>query len=118
MSISIDQLGDLDFSDLVVKGGKLVELTAPGEILLREFMEPNGLSANALARALHVPANRITAIVRGERAVTADTAIRLGRFFGTTAEFWVNLQAHFELQTAERESKQTIYTEIQPLRVA
>jgi addiction module HigA family antidote len=118
MSISIDKLHEMNFSDVVAKGAKPVELTTPGELMHSEFMEPHGLSANALARALHVPANRITAILRGQRAITADTAIRLGRFFGTTAEFWVNLQAHYDLQLAERENKRDIYAEIQPLRVA
>lgn len=74
----------------------------PGEILKEEFMVPLGLSANRLAAALGVPANRITAIVSGTRSVTADTALRLSEAFGTTPEFWTNLQDHFELQTAKR----------------
>ena len=72
----------------------------PGEIL-REELEALGLSANALAKALDVPANRITAILRGERGVTADTALRLSRFFGTTPQVWMNLQKNFELRVAE-----------------
>lgn len=118
MTIPIDKLSSVDFSDVVAKGAKPVELTPPGEILQIEFMEPHGLSANALARALHMPANRITTILRSERAISADTAIRLGRFFGTTAEFWINLQEHYELQLAERNSKKAIFDEVQPLRVA
>ena len=65
--------------------------THPGEVLSEEFLGPLGMSVNALAMALRVPATRIGAIVKGERAVTADTALRLARFFGTSPEFWVNL---------------------------
>lgn len=74
----------------------------PGEIL-REQMEELGLSANALAARLDVPANRISAIVRGTRGITADTALRLGRFFGQAPEFWMNLQRTYDLVIAERE---------------
>jgi antitoxin HigA-1 len=74
----------------------------PGEIL-HEQMEEVGLSANALAAKLGVPANRISAIVRGSRGITADTALRLGRFFGQTPEFWMNLQRTYDLVVAERD---------------
>jgi addiction module HigA family antidote len=73
----------------------------PGEIL-QEQMEELGLSANALAAQLGVPANRISAIVRGARGITADTALRLGKFFGQTPEFWMNLQRTYDLVVAER----------------
>ncbi|HMW31127.1 MAG TPA: HigA family addiction module antitoxin [Plasticicumulans sp.] len=71
--------------------------THPGEVLREEFLIPHGLSANALALALHVPATRINDIVRERRAITADTAARLSRYFGTTAEFWLNLQTAHDL---------------------
>jgi addiction module HigA family antidote len=71
--------------------------THPGEILREEFLKPMNLSANALALALRVPSNRIGAILSGKRAVTADTALRLARYFGTTPEFWINLQSAFDL---------------------
>ena len=76
--------------------------THPGEILREEFMIPLGLSANALARALGVPANRITAIIASEnpRAVTPDTALRLSRYFGTTPDLWLNLQQAYDLSAA------------------
>jgi len=77
--------------------------THPGEVLLHEFMGPNTLSARALATALGVPANRITAIVNGDRSVTADTAIRLAEQFNTTAEFWMNLQVAHDLSVAHAE---------------
>lgn len=71
--------------------------THPGEVLREEFMLPHGLSAHALALALHVPATRINDIVRERRGITADTAARLARYFGTTAEFWLNLQDAHDL---------------------
>jgi addiction module HigA family antidote len=74
----------------------------PGEILREEFMRPMKISINRLARELAVPPGRISLIVRGRRAVTADTALRLGRFFGVSPETWVGLQADFDLRVAER----------------
>ena len=85
----------------------------PGEILKEEFLEPLDLSANKLAKHIGVPTNRITAIVNGLRGVSGDTAIRLAKAFGTTAEFWMNLQMHYELQVASGDVKQ----EIEPLAV-
>lgn len=77
--------------------------THPGEVLRAEFMEPMGLSARALAAELDVPANRISDILRERRSVSADTAIRLGRHFDTTARFWMNLQVAHDLSKAETE---------------
>ena len=74
----------------------------PGEILREECMVPLGLSARALARELDVAPNRITEILKGERAITAETAIMLGRRFGTSARFWMNLQVAYDLEVAER----------------
>jgi addiction module HigA family antidote len=74
--------------------------THPGEVLSEEFLKPLGISVNALAMALRVPATRIGAIVKGERAVTADTALRLARFFRTSPEFWMGLQATHDLTKA------------------
>lgn len=73
----------------------------PGEILFEDFMSPLELSSNALSKKLGVPANRISAIVKGRRGITADTALRLERAFGSSAEFWMNLQNRFELETAK-----------------
>lgn len=74
----------------------------PGEILLEEFMRPYQLSANRLAGSIGVPANRITAIINGQRAISAETAILLAHAFKTTPQFWINLQSHYDLQMAER----------------
>ena len=76
----------------------------PGEILHEEFLVPLGMSANALAMALHVPAPRINDIVRERRAVTPDTALRLARYFATTAQFWLNLQSSYDLKLAESDA--------------
>jgi addiction module HigA family antidote len=76
--------------------------THPGEVLREEYLVPLGLSARALARELDVPANRLTEILRGTRDVSADTAIRLGRYFGTDPRFWLNLQAAYDLSKAEK----------------
>ena len=88
--------------------------THPGAILREEFLVPLGLSVNALATALRVPATRIGAIVKGERAVTADTAMRLGRYFGTSAEFWLNLQTAHDLTRAQTESGREIARAVRP----
>ncbi len=89
----------------------------PGEILAEELDEL-GLSANAMAKDLGVPANRISAILKGQRGVTADTALRLSRYFGTTPQFWLNLQKTFELRTAEIESGQEIAKRVRPREAA
>ncbi len=75
----------------------------PGEVLLAEFLEPLGMSQNRLAREIGVPPRRINEIVLGKRSVTADTAMRLSRFFGTTAQFWLGLQAEYELDSIRYE---------------
>jgi addiction module HigA family antidote len=77
-------------------------LIPPGEILLAEFLEPLGISQNQLARDIDVPVSRVAGIVKGERSITADTALRLGRYFSTSAEMWMNLQARYDLRLAER----------------
>jgi len=85
----------------------------PGEVL-RDEIDALDMSANALARELDVPPNRITAILHGQRGVTADTALRLSRYLGTTPEFWLNLQKTFELRVAEMEVGESIAKRIKP----
>jgi addiction module HigA family antidote len=87
----------------------------PGEILREEFMKSRGLSQNALARALNVPPRRINEIVLQKRGITADTALRLARFFGTSAEMWTGLQADYELRLARYEKAGAIAREVEPL---
>ncbi|QGZ33141.1 HigA family addiction module antitoxin [Stappia indica] len=89
----------------------------PGEILREEFLSEYGLSPYALAKALGVPRTRLERIVREETPVTIDTAMRLSRFFGTSAEFWLNLQTQFDLQTA-RETLADEIEQIRPLETA
>ncbi len=91
---------------------KALDPIPPGEILREEFMRPMGLSINALARALAVPPNRIGAIVNGTRAITADTALRLGRYFGTSPELWLDLQSDYELRRARRATGKTIESQV------
>ena len=89
--------------------------THPGEVLREEYLVPLGLSARALAKQLDVPPNRLTEIMRGTRDVTADTAIRLGRYFGTDPRFWLNLQAAHDLSKAEKNHS---YKKIAPRKIA
>jgi addiction module HigA family antidote len=89
----------------------------PGEILLEEFMVPNGISAHALAMALRVPSTRISEIVNERRGITADTAYRIALYFGTTAELWMNLQSAYVLACVERDLAAKLRVEVQP-RVA
>ena len=89
----------------------------PGEIL-REELEEIGLPASVLSKALDVPVNRITLILRGQRSVTADTALRLARYFGTTPELWLNLQKTWELRRAEIESGHRIAKRVKPRQTA
>ena len=87
----------------------------PGEILQKEFLEPIGLSQNKLAMALHVPARRINEIVLGKRGVTADTALRLSRYFGMSPQFWLGLQMDYELDVAEDSLGGRIEREVTPM---
>jgi addiction module HigA family antidote len=89
----------------------------PGRILAGELNEL-GLSANAMALALRIPANRLTEIINGKRGISADTAMRLARYFGTSAQMWMNLQSHYELEVAENDLAGRIAREVQPLRQA
>lgn len=93
---------------------KMLEPIHPGEILAEEFMQPLGLSAQALALALRVPATRISEILRGRRSITPDTALRLARYFGTTAELWLGLQTEYDLRQAHRQSGRQIERDVRP----
>ena len=88
---------------------KLLEPIPPGEILLEEFMKPLGISINALSRAVNVPPNRISGIVNGKRSITADTALRLGKYFSVSPEIWLDLQSDYDIRVAQR----TIWPQIE-----
>jgi antitoxin HigA-1 len=90
----------------------------PGEILRADFLDPLGMSVNALANALHVPATRMNDIVRERRGISPDTALRLARYFGGDAQSWLNLQQAYDLKRAEAESADRISREIRPLQAA
>lgn len=87
----------------------------PGEILLEDWMKPNGLSGNELSRRTAIPASRLTEIIKGRRAITADTALRLGRFFGTGERFWLNLQQARDIELARAALGRRLDREIEPL---
>ena len=87
----------------------------PGEILLKDFLEPMEITQYRLARALSVPPRRINEIVLGKRAISADTALRLGRFFAMECEFWLNLQSRYDLEVARDALADRLKTEVRPL---
>jgi len=87
----------------------------PGEILREEYLTPLGMSANALAKVIKVPANRVSEIVREKRSITADTAVRLAKAFRTTPEFWLNLQQNYDLREAEQKLSSSELKAIHPV---
>jgi addiction module HigA family antidote len=93
-----------------MRTAKVLDPIPPGEILMEEFLRPLGISINALARDLAVPANRISGIINGTRAITADTALRLGKYFGVSPELWLDLQSDYELRVA----RQTTWPHVGP----
>ncbi len=94
---------------------KVLEPIHPGEILLEEFLKPLGLSQYRLAKGISVPPRRINEIVHGKRAVTADTALRLARFFGTSDRFWLNLQTRFDLEVEKDRLGESLETQVEVL---
>ena len=89
----------------------------PGEVLMDDFIGPLGITQHRLAIAIAVPPRRINEIVHGQRRITADTALRLARYFGTSAQFWINLQTHYDLEVAADALRETV-ERIQPLQTA
>jgi addiction module HigA family antidote len=114
MSIKRDDLdaGRVDFSDVAT--GKRLPLIHPGEILRDDFLQPMKISVYTLAQSIKVPRSRVNDIVLGRRGITADTAFRLARYFGTTPDFWINLQARYELEAADRKLRRRIEREVRP----
>ena len=93
---------------------KLLDNITPGEILIEDFLKPMSISQYRLAKEIGVPTRRITEIVQGKRALTADTALRLGRFFGMAPEFWLNLQSHYDLETRAKVLRGRLEKEVKP----
>jgi antitoxin HigA-1 len=102
----------------MAKTGALLPPIHPGEVLREDFMKPLGLSMNKLALHLRVPVTRIAEIVHERRGITPDTALRLARYFDTSARFWINLQAAYDLDLAEDRHARTIEREVRPARPA
>ena len=113
--IKRENLARTDFSGVVGRG-RLPDIH-PGEILNEDFLGPLGVTQYRLAQAVSVPPRRINEIVHGKRAVSADTALRLARFFGTTPDFWINLQAQYDLRQAAKSLKR-VMDKIEPLELA
>ena len=113
MTIRRDELRKTDFSD--VSSGKRLAPVHPGAVLLKDFIEPLGISRYRVAKNINVSQRRIDLICRGEAAVWAEIALRFGRLFGTTPEFWVNLQAQYDLEVAERAAGKVIARAVVPL---
>ncbi len=97
---------------------ELIEEMHPGRTILEDVVEPLGLSVNSLAKRLHVPASRLNDIVRGRRRVTADTALRLARYLGTSPQFWLNLQAAYDLKVAQTGQGRIINKQVRPRAAA
>jgi len=97
------------------KASKKIPPVHPGEVLLEDFLRPLGVSRYRLAKDTGLPQTRIGEIVRGRRAVTADTALRFGRFFGTSAEFWMTLQARYDLEVARDALGKRLMRDVNPL---
>jgi addiction module HigA family antidote len=100
------------------KRNRLLPPVHPGEILREDLMSPLGLSINRLARDLRVPVTRVSEIVNGRRSITADTALRLARYFGNSPQFWLNLQAAYDLEVATRLSVEQILRDVHPREAA
>lgn len=112
-SIKREKIAAMDFSDIAT--GRRLPAVHPGEVLTSEFIEPNGITRYRVAKAMGVPQRRVDELCAGARGVTADTALRLQRVFGMEAEVWLNLQARYDLETAERDLKKKIEREAKPL---
>ena len=109
----LDQ-GRVDLSDVIDARPAFMKAVHPGAILKHEFLEPLGVSSYRLAKDVNVPINRVAAIVAGRRAITADTALRFARYFGTDAQSWINLQARYDLAVTRRAAGRRIDREVKP----
>jgi len=108
MTIRVEDLDTIDFSDVADMNAPRLPPTHPGEMLWEEFLQPLGISQYALAKAIAVSPRRINEIVHGKRGITADTALRLARFFGTDAQSWLNLQTQYDTEVAKENLRDTL----------
>jgi antitoxin HigA-1 len=113
MAIKREELKEMNFRD--VSTGRRLAPVHPGEILMKDFIEPMEVTRYKVAKLAGVQQRRIDEICAGQRGITADTALRLARLFGTDAQFWMNLQTQYDLETAEREMHKKIAQEVTPL---
>lgn len=116
MTVTREQLKNMDFSD-VATGNRLAPVH-PGDVLMHDFIEPLGITRYKVAKLAGVQQRRIDEICAGQRAITADTALRLARLFGVDAAFWINLQAQYDLEVSYRDMHERIEAEVTPLALA
>lgn len=116
MTIGRKTLATIDFSS--VSTGKKLKPVHPGEVLAKDFIEPMKLTRYRVAKAINVPQRRVDEICSGQRAMSADTALRLGRLFGIDPQFWMNLQGQYDLEIARRGLRKRLEAEITPLAIA
>ena len=116
MAFDRTSVAGMDFS--AVSTGRKLKPVHPGEVMLKDFIEPMGLTRYKVAKGTGVPQRRIDEVCAGQRAITADTALRLGRFFGMDAQVWMNLQAQYDLEVAQRELRKRLDAEVTPLVIA
>lgn len=116
MAIAREELKHMNFKDVAT--GKRLAPVHPGNVLMRDFIEPMGITRYKVAKLTKVQQRRIDEICRGERAITGDTALRLARLFGVDADFWINLQAQYDLETTYRDMHKRIEAEVTPLAMA
>jgi len=113
MNINREELATMDFSDIAT--GRKLAPVHPGEVLTKDFIEAHGITRYRVAKAMGVPQRRVDEICSGDRAMSADTALRLERVFGMEAQVWLNLQARYDLEITTRENKKRIEREAKPL---
>lgn len=116
MVIAREQLKGMDFREIAT--GRRLAPVHPGAVLLHDFIDPLGLTRYRVAKQTGMQQRRIDEICAGHRGITADTALRLARLFGTDAAFWMNLQTQYDLETTERELRERIAAEVTPLALA
>lgn len=116
MAIDRKALADVSFAGVMT--GKKLKPVHPGEVLFKDFIEPMGLTRYKVAKSIRVPQRRIDEICAGQRAITADTALRLGRLFGIDPQVWMNLQAQYDLEVAARGLSKRLAAEVKPLAEA